>query len=116
MTAAEIARAWIVLGFLWYAAFWLWPHSGNLFGPADTWRSVPRWLRRVLRRDGEEVHLFGLLSQLWAISLVVVGVGLASNSFHPGALWLQAQLGAIALPLVLSGAVFLRRRSRSSGR
>lgn len=115
MTAAEIARAWIVGGLLWYAAFWLWPYSGNLFGSTDTWRSAPRWLRRVTRRDGEEVHLFGLLSQLWAVSMVVVGVGLASDSFRPGVAWLQAQLGAIALPTVVSGAVFLWRRARNSG-
>ena len=109
MTIDDLARACIVGGVAYYAFFWWWPESGGLFGSGDAWRSAPRWLRRLTRRTEGDVFLFGLLNQLWTLTLVAVGLGIGNHRLHP--LVLEVDLGAIVIPAVLSGVVIIWRRS-----
>jgi hypothetical protein len=63
----------------------------------------------LTRRTSGEVFLFGLLSQLWAVTLVLVGLGIANGRLDP--VVLEFELGAIAVPAVLSGVVLIWRHS-----
>lgn len=110
MTIDDLARAFIVGGVVYYTSFWLWPERGGLFGSGDAWRSAPRWLRRLTRRTEGDVFLFGLLSQLWAVTLLLAGLGFGSGALRP--VVLEVELGAIVIPAVLSGVVMIWRRSR----
>jgi hypothetical protein len=109
MTIDDLARACILGGIAYYAFFWWWPESGGLFGTGGAWRSAPGWLRRLTRRTEGDVFLFGLLSQFWAIMLVLVGLGIGSGRLHP--VVLEIELGAIIIPAVLSGVVMIWHRS-----
>jgi hypothetical protein len=109
MTIDDLARACIVGGVGYYAFFWWWPESGGLFGSGDAWRSAPRWLRRLTRRSEGDAFLFGLLSQLWALTLVLVGLGIGNGRLHP--VVVEIELGAIVIPAVVSSVVMIWRRS-----
>jgi hypothetical protein len=109
MTIDDLARACIVGGVAYYAVFWWWPESAGLFGTGDVWRSAPRWLTRLTRHTEGDIFFFGLLSQSWAVTLVLAGLGIGSGRLHP--VVLEFELGAIAVPAVLSGVVLIWRRS-----
>jgi hypothetical protein len=108
MTIDDLGRSCIVGGVAYYAFFWWWPESGRLFGSGAAWRSAPPWVRMLTRRTSGEVFLFGLLSQLWAVTLVLVGLGIANGRLDP--VVLEVELGAIVIPAVLSGVVMIWRR------
>jgi hypothetical protein len=63
----------------------------------------------LTRRTEGDVFLFGLLSQLWAVTLVLVGLGIGSGQLHR--VVIEFELGAIVIPAVLSGVVLIWRRS-----
>ena len=113
MTLADISRAFIIGGAMYYGIYWWWPESGHWFGPAGVWRSLPRWLRPLVQRYGDEVHFYTVFSELWALSLVVLGVALEIGAIRPNSAFLLTALGAIAAPAVLCAlivSVRLRRR------
>jgi hypothetical protein len=71
VSTADITRSLIVGGLVWYGIFWWWPESARLFGQTGVWRSAPSVLARAIRRRGNELYLFGLLSQAWALVLIL---------------------------------------------
>jgi len=109
MTTEEIARGMILGGAGLYGFFWFWPENGRLFGPGDRWRTAPRWIRLITQRRDVGVHFYGLLSQIWALSLLAMGIAIAAGA-RPSSTAVQVEFGAIVVPAIVSIAIRLWRR------
>jgi hypothetical protein len=109
VTADDLARGLIIGGTGFYGLLWYWPESGRLFGRTDHWQRAPRWLRAATQRRDVGVHFYGLLLQVWALSVLATGIAVAAGA-RPSAAFLQGELGAIMAPAVVSSAIWLSQK------
>ena len=105
MTLEDLARGFVVLGVAYYFFYWAWPESGRLFGDAGAWHSAPVWVRRIAQHHGHEAYFLGVLSQVWAVTLVATGIAFAAGVIRPVRIVVEGELGAILLPIAISAAI-----------